>query len=376
VKKYIILFVSSALLLACGSKNKTENKETSVEVESTVQLTDAQLKNMTLATGKLEKKSISSILKVNGIIDVPPQNMVSISVPLGGFLKSTKLLAGMHISKGEIIATMEDQQYIQLQQDYLTTAANLKYAEADFNRQKELNLSKATSDKTFEQAETNFVNQKITLKSLYEKLRLIGINPEKLNENTMSRTISIPSPIDGYVSHVNVNIGKYVNPTDVLFELVNPDDIHLGLTVFEKDLDKLFIGQKVMAYTNHKPDVKFPCEIILIGKDLSKERSVEVHCHFEKYDKTLIPGMFMNAEVEVATHNALVIPNEGLVRFEGKQYVFAQTENKKYEMHEVTTQNSENGFTQITFTDSTERKDELFVIKGAYTLLMKMKNTE
>jgi cobalt-zinc-cadmium efflux system membrane fusion protein len=376
MKKYIILLVSSALLMSCGSETKTENTATVAPEETTVQLTDAQLKNISLTTSKLEIKSISSILKVNGTIDVPPQNLVSISVPLGGFLKSTKLLPGMHLLKGEVIAIMEDQQYIQLQQDYLTTAVNLKYTEADYNRQKDLNQSKATSDKAFQQAEADYTNQKITLKSLNEKLKLIGINPEKLNENTISRSISITSPIDGYVSKVNVNIGKYVNSTDVLFELVNPQDIHLGLTVFEKDLDKLFIGQKVFAYTNNNPGKKYPCEIILIGKDLSDERSVEVHCHFEKYDKSLIPGMFMNAEVEVEPHNAFVIPNDGLVRFEGKEYVFTQLENKKYEMQEVDTKNTENGFTQISFADSTDIRSKIFVTKGAYTLLMKMKNTE
>lgn len=376
MKKYIILLVSSALLMSCGSETKTENSATVAPEETTVQLTDAQLKNISLTTGKLELKSISSILKVNGTIDVPPQNLVSVSVPLGGFLKSTKLLPGMHIFKGDVIAIMEDQQYIQLQQDYLTTAVNLKYTEADYNRQKDLNQSKATSDKAFQQAEADYTNQKITLKSLNEKLKLIGINPEKLNENTISRSISITSPIDGYVSKVNVNIGKYVNSTDVLFELVNPQDIHLGLTVFEKDLDKLFIGQKVLAYTNNNPGKKYPCDIILIGKDLSDERSVEVHCHFEKYDKSLIPGMFMNAEVEVEPHNAFVIPNDGLVRFEGKEYVFTQLENKKYEMLEVETKNTENGFTQISFADSTDIRSKIFVTKGAYPLLMKMKNTE
>jgi cobalt-zinc-cadmium efflux system membrane fusion protein len=374
MKKYMLLLVSSALLVACGSDTKTENTETATDVETVVQLSDAQLKNMTLKTGKLEKRSISSILKVNGIIDVPPQNMVSISVPLGGFLKSTKLLPGMHIAKGEIIATMEDQQYIQLQQDYLTTAANLKYAEADFNRQKELNQSKATSDKAFQQAEADYLNQKITLKSLNEKLRLIGINPDKLTENSISRSVSIPSPIDGYVSAVNVNIGKYVNPTDVLFELVNPEDIHLGLTVFEKDLDKLFIGQKVMAYTNHNADKKYPCEIILIGKDLSDERSVEVHCHFEQYDKSLIPGMYMNADLEVKSNDALVLPDDAIVRFENKEYVFLVKDKNTFEMTEVKIGDSENGFTAVS--SSTNLTEQLVVTKGAYTLLMKIKNKE
>ena len=293
---------------------------------------------------------------------------------MGGYLKSTKLLAGMHISQGEVIAMMEDQQYIQLQQDFLTAKAHFTSIEAEYFRQKELNQSKASSDKVFQNAQTEYLSQKILIKSLAEKLKLIGINPDNLNENTISKSISITSPIDGFVSQVKMNIGKYVTPTDVLFELVNPTDIHLTLTIFEKDLYKISIGQKIFAYNNTNPSKKYICEIILIGKDVTPERTIQVQSHFEQYDKSLIPGMYMNAEVEVSTNNAFVIPNDGLVRFEGKQYVFTQSENKKFEMQEVTTANNENGFTQIIFADSTDMRNKTFVISGAYTLLMKMKN--
>ena len=376
MKNIIIISIFFTIFISCRNK-QTENQPISnPQNDNTVALTDAQLKNAGIETGKLEQIPISSKLKVSGIIDVPPQNMVSVSVPLGGYLKSTKLLEGMHIRKGEVIAVMEDQQYIQLQQDYLTAQARFSSLEKEFQRQKELNESKASSDKVFENAKAEYISQKVLIKSLSEKLKLIGINPDNLNENTISRSINIYSPIDGFVSSIKMNIGKYASPTDVLFELVNPADIHLALTVFEKDLDKLFIGQKVVAYNNINSNKKYNCKIILIGKNISPERTVVVHCHFEQYDKTLIPGMYMNAEVEVSTNNAFVIPNDGLVRFEGKQYVFIQTDKNKFSMQEVTTQNSENGFTQILFPDNTDMTNKTFVTKGAYTLLMTMKNKE
>ena len=373
--KYTLIILTSMLFNAC-SINQPSEEPTSVVTENTnlVELSDAQLKNANIMVGKIASKNMASILKVNGIIDVPPQNMISISVPLGGFLKYTKLLPGMHLLKGESIATMEDQQYIQLQQEYLTTVSNLKFAELEYNRQKELNLSKAASNRALEQAEASFQSLKINAKSLSEKLKLIGINPENLSEKTISRSIDIRSPIDGYVSHVNVNIGKYVNPSDVLFELVNPTDIHLGLTIYEKDLDKIFIGQKLQAFTNHKPDLKYPCEIILIGKDLSEERSVEVHCHFEKYDKTLIPGMFMNAELEINSNNAKVLPDEAIVRFENINYAFIATSKNTFKMVEVKLGSSEKGLTEVTMDDSFINKN--FVLNGAYNLLMQLKNKE
>lgn len=377
MNKNILLVLIISIFTTCGGNKKQEVNQTATNNSGNiVELTEIQIKNSQIETGVLTKKTISNILKLNGKIDVPPQNMVSISIPLGGYLKSTQLLAGMHIRKGEIIATMEDQQYIQLQQDYLTTHVKLEFAEAEYSRQKELNMSKASSDKVFQQSEMEYKSLKIALSAFSEKLKLININPLNLSEKNLSKSVNVYSPIDGFVSMVHVNIGKYVNPSDILFELVNPSDIHLNLMVFEKDVNKLLIGQKLTAFNNNEPEKKHSCEIILISKYLSADGIAEVHCHFDHYDKLLIPGMYMNAEVHISDANEFVINNEGIVSFEGKQYVFEEISKGKYKMRKVETFNSENGVTQIVFADKIESSKLNFVTTDAYTLLMKMKNTE
>ncbi|MBL7922284.1 MAG: efflux RND transporter periplasmic adaptor subunit [Bacteroidia bacterium] len=373
--KYYLIILATIFITSCGNKVASEDpKETALE-SNIVQMTDVQQKNSGITAERIEKKSISSLLKVNGVIDVPPQNMVSISVPLGGYLKSSKLLPGMRVAKGEVIAVMEDQQYIQIQQEYLTARANFSYLESEFNRQKELNQSKATSDKSFQKTEAEYKSQQILIKSLFEKLKLIGINPEGLNESSLSRSINVYSPIDGFVSTVNVNIGKYVNPTEVLFNIVNPTDIHLALTVFEKDVNKISNGQKVIAYTNNNPEKRYAAEVILIGQDLSQERSVIVHCHFNDYDKALIPGMFMNGEIEIKNDNAYVISENAVVTFEGKHFVFIERDKNTFEMCEVESGISEHGMLEIKST-KVDLGASKIVVKGAYHLLMKMKNTE
>lgn len=370
--KFILLIFILATAVSCGSKNETPSGADAAPVENSVTLSDAQHKNAGIELGKIEQKSISSVLKVNGRIDVPPQNIISVSVPMGGYLKYTKLLPGMHLSKGEVIAVMEDQQYIQLQQDYLTAKARLNFTANEYLRQKELNQSKASSDKVFQQTEVDYTTEKINVKSLAERLELIGINPNKLDENTISKSINIYSPIDGYVSTVNVNIGKFTQPSEVLFELINPADIHLALTIFEKDLSKLSIGQKLFAYTNSQPDKKHECEIILIGKNLSAERSTEVHSHFEDYDKGLVPGMYMNAEIEIKKTNVYALPDEAIVRFENNQYIFLSETETKFTIQEVKTGDSENGFIEII--SGADLVGKKIVVKGAYNLLMTMKN--
>ncbi|MBL0031836.1 MAG: efflux RND transporter periplasmic adaptor subunit [Bacteroidetes bacterium] len=371
--KIYIIITSVIFLLACGrSEEKSQAENVNDSVPEMIKLTDAQLKSSDIKIGTIQQSNIASIIKVNGKIDVPPQNMVSVSMPLGGYLKSTKLLPGMHLNKGEVIATMEDQRYIELQQEFLTTQSELTFAEAEFNRQRELNQNKSTSDKLFQRSEMEFQTKKISLNALSEKLKLIGLNPETLGKNGISKTINIYSPIDGFVSKVNVNIGKFVSPTDILFELVNPTDIHLNLFVFEKDLEKISIGQKLVAFTNNKPNEKHPCEIILISKDLSADRTAEVHCHFEDYDKTLLPGMYMNAEIEVKSHKTYVVSEDAVVNFEGKNYVFIALSPSEFKMTEVELGVQERNMLEIINGESL--KDAQVVLQNAYTLLMVAKN--
>ena len=365
---YIVLF----FIIGCTGKEATVKEEQATVTDNKITFTEAQLKTADLGYAKLVQQKMASVLRLNGRIDVPPQNMVSISVPMGGYLKTTKLLPGMHVNKGEIIAVVEDQQYIQLQQDYLLAKAKIVYSKLEYERQKELNQSKATSDKVYQQATAEYNTLNITLSSLAEKLKLIGKNPNSISEKNISRSINIYAPINGFVSKVNVNVGKYVSPTDVLFELVNPVDIHLALRVFEKDLDKLFIGQEVVTYTNNDPKNKHLAEVLLIGKDLGDDRSTEVHCHFEDYDKTLIPGTYMNAEVQVKSTNSFVLPEEAVVNFENKKYAFVKKSANQFEMIPLETGVVENGFIEVS--NGKNLANETFVVKGAYTLLMTLKN--
>ena len=372
--KAIIYIVASVLIFTSCSSKKEEVKKAEPAATDIVSLTPQQMQHAGIVVGQTEQKHISSTIKVNGQIDVPPQNLVSVSFPLGGYLKSTSLLPGMQVRKGEPIAVIEDQQFIQIQREYLSAKARQSYLEHEYNRQKDLNSSKASSDKVFQQAEAEYKDNQVTIKALAEKLRLIGINPDRLTENNISRAVNMMAPITGFVSKVNVNVGKYVNPTDVLFEIVNPEDIHLRLAVFEKDVTQLVIGQKVVAWSANNPDKKYDCEVILIGRDVATDRSIDVHCHFKQFDKGLVPGMYMAAEVELANTQLLAVPEEAIVRYDNKTYVFVPAGDRQFRMVQVQTGASEAGYTAINWSEPSATTK--VVVKNAYTLLMQMKNTD
>lgn len=372
--KTIIIISLILILVGCNASSTDEQNKPAKVNETEIQLTTEQLKKAGIIIGKVFDTVLSGTLHVHGRIDVPPQNLASITVPMGGIIRTIKVLPGMKIRKGETIAVLEDQAFIQMQEDYLTTKVKLMQAESDYRRQKGLMDEKAGSEKIFDKAKAEYHMLKVMEQSLGQKLRLIHINPETVTDNTITRSISIPAPFTGFVTKVMVNVGRYVNPADILLEMVDPKDLHLALKVFEKDLMSLSIGQPLQAYLNSKPDKRHLGDIILISNSINEDGTADVHCHFEKYDTTLVPGMFMNADIELLKHRAIAVPESAITEFEDKTYLFIRKDNNAFEMTEVKAGSREFGMVEILNGESL--RNNSIVTSGAYSLLMAIKNIE
>lgn len=375
MKNILISAILFFLISACKNATQKDNKIAQPSIENDiVVLTDAQLKQADLTIATLAKGKISGMLKLNGITELPPQNLISVSAPLGGYLKNTKLIPGMNVRKGEVIATLDDAQFVTLQQDYLTTKAKIIFAEKEYQRQQALNSQNASSDKAAEMATAELTTLRITAKALSEKLKLIGINPDNLSENSISKSVAVYAPISGAVSKVNVNIGKYVQPSEVLFEIIDNSDVHFVLTVFEKDINEIKVGQR-LKIIDEAAGKTYTAEILLIGKEMEADRTVKAHCHFIPNGNGVLPGKYMIAEVPVNNREAYLIPAAAVVNSGGKNYVFAAQDATHFKMIEVNAGATENSMTAIDFIATIDTEKTKFVTNGAYTLLMKMKNS-
>jgi cobalt-zinc-cadmium efflux system membrane fusion protein len=373
-KNIIYILIASTLLIACSDRKTAEQEVLAEEsVAQEIVLTQNQLNNIDLSYVNMEQKGIGAIIKANGTIDVPPESMVSISAPMGGNLKYTRLLPGLKVKKGEVLAIVEDQQFVELGREFLTTKNKVELSKIDFQKQKELYAQKAISEKAYLEAKSSLEILDINLQSLSEKLKLIGIDANKLSVDKISSKVNILSPINGYVSKVNVNVGKYLSPNDILFELINPDDIHLNIQIFQRDIPNLTIGQNVITYTNEHPEVKYKADIILIGRGLNENKAVDVHCHFEKPDHDLIPGMFMNVEIESSIKKTWVVKESSVLQFENANYLVLAKNDSTFELLAVKTGIKEKE--DIEIIDVTEElKNAKIVGNGAYKILMAMKN--
>lgn len=379
--KYNIILIAATVLLgvACGNKNQPEVAETTTDstAEESVHLTSTQFNNAGIVLGKAVSQNINQKIKANGKLDVPPQNLVSISAPYGGFLKSTTLLQGMHVHKGEVIAQMEHPDYIQLQQDYLENKSTLTYLKNELDRQQELAKEEVNSRKTLQKAKTDFEVMQARVNGLRAKLELINIDVVKLEKGTMQKVVALTSPINGYVTKVNVNIGAFVTANTVLFEIVDTEHLHAEISVFEKDIHHIKIGQKVAFTLANETQERF-AKVHLIGREISDDRTVRVHCHLNQEDKDLLPGMYLTAYIDVKASTDNTLPSNAFVDFEGKSYVFLLSKklNDSYTFTriEVEKLGEENGYTAFTSTQDLSNKE--IVTEGAYKLLSAMQGGE
>jgi membrane fusion protein, heavy metal efflux system len=371
------LFLYIAVLLCCASCSSADKPtEGKKEVDAnTVTLTDAQIKNAGIEIGAVQKQNLNDVLKVNGLVDVPPQNIVSVSFPMGGYLKHTTLLPGLHVNKGQVIGVIEDQGLVQLQQDFLMAQARLQFLQQEYDRQKELSEQQVSAAKTFQQVQADYSAQKVLVKALAEKLRLVNINPGSLNENNISRSVPMYSPINGFVSKVNVNIGKFVNATDVLFELINPDDIHAALTVFEKDMPRIKVGQLVKVSFVDEPGNEYDCEVILVTRNVDINRSGIIHCHFKTRPNNLLPGMFLNGAIHLENVPSLTVPEEAVVRYGNQQFIVQANGKNNFQLVTVETGIREKDRVAVS-SKAAELPGMAIVTKNAYAVLGKMKNAQ
>jgi membrane fusion protein, heavy metal efflux system len=360
-------------MMACSRSEQKKTAESIPAAEDIVTLSQQQFDAANISMGTFQKQRISNEIQVNGIIDVPPQSLVIISPPMGGFVKATALKEGMKVRKGDLLVTLENIEFIQLQQDYLENKSKLDFLKAEYERQQELAKENINSGKTMQLARSNYEAMKATVNSLEAKLRLINITPQSLANGEIRSQVNMYSPIDGFVSSVNVNLGEYFNSTDHMFKIINLDHLHVLLYVYEKDISFVHEGQEVKFKLGSDGQEK-PATIYLIGKEITAEKTVHVHCHLKEDKQNLLPGMYVSAVIEVDEKETEVVPSNAIVTYQDQHVVFMETgKTRQFKMISVDPGQSNNNFTEVVLPKNVPSGTKV-VISGANHLLGVLKN--
>ena len=377
------------------------HKDTVEEVVDDLVITSRQFKAAGIELGKLEKTSLTGSIKVSGKLEVPPQNQAGISAYVGGIIKSIQVSAGSYVRKGQTVMTLEHPDFLKLQEEYTSAKSNMVFLEQEYQRKKELLAENATSQKSFQEAESKYNIEKGRLSSLTSQLSMLGISTTELNKGNITSQLSLRSPINGYITQIHGSMGAYAEPNKMLFEVVDNSNILVRLDVYERDFYQIKKGQKVSILLPNQGNAEIEGRIATLGKAMDNTtKSIAVYAEIRNNKRQdLIPGIFVNALIYVDGHAASVVPTETVVRSGEKQYVFivntelcskpnipgkdphsvkdasGNTIPLAYKMVEVRTGAEGPGVIEINPAQEIMSVDQL-VVKGGYFLMSALKSGE
>lgn len=373
------------LLTSCGNKKEAETHEEE-KSENEVSLTQVQFKTVGIEFGIVENRNLNKVIKANGYTTVPPQNAANISTLIGGVVKDIYVLEGTFVNKGKVLATLQNLEVVEMQEDYNSAIANIEYLQLEYNRQKTLSDENVNPRKTFQEVKSKLAVEKARAQAARNKLQALNVNT-----NGRSSLIPIVSPISGYVGKISITKGAFAETGTVLFEVVDNTQMHLDLNVYEKDLGNISVGQEVDFVLTNQSNKAIKGKIFGINKSFSNEsKSIAVHAKINPADaKDLISGMYVSANINIRNATVPALPKDAIVKNGDKYFIFtpedaheeieekhAEEEKGHDEVHfkviEVIPGTTDLGYTEVKIIEQIPA-DAKIVVKGAFYLLSAMK---
>jgi cobalt-zinc-cadmium efflux system membrane fusion protein len=368
------------LLFSCQSAGKKDahaghdHEKEHAHAPNEVEFSEAQIMATGIEVGEFDQTHMGESIKATGKVDVPQEGRAEVHAPTEGFLRKGDILLGQYVEKGQALTYLEHQNFILLQENYLTVNQELAYLQKEYERQKELSNENVSAKKTFQRTEADLAIQQGKKASLEAQLRMLGIEPSQIAVGKLQTQLYVRAPLSGYIKKVNAVAGQFVSPQDVLYEIASPAHKHLELQVFEKDILKVKKGQTVIFYSPNAPKETYEGEIFLIGQNIDDaNKSVNVHVHFDdsKAGKKLIEGMYLEAKILLETAQEATLPEEAIVREGEQNFVFVQSSKNHFKKMPIRIKNENEGKVALEIVGKLPENAKI-VRKGTYYLNAQM----
>ncbi len=372
----IALFSLVFILFGCSDKEKNK-VESSVEENTAKQdqitVTQEQFDHLQMTLGTMEEKSFPLKINVNGMIDVPPENRAVVSATMGGYIKTTPYLIGDQVKKGQVLVTLENPEFVSLQQQYLEIHEQLSYLEAEYERHKIMQAEQITSKKNYLKSESEYRSAVAKHEGLKKQLIMLHISPAKVEAGIITSTVAITAPITGSITKVNVSKGAYVSPATSILEIIDNDHIHLELSVFEKDIMKISKGQTIEFKIPEASANTFKAKVHLVGTAIEENRTIKVHGHLDdEGGAKFLTGMFVEAQIISDNTIGTALPSNAIIVVDDVPFVLVldKNENNTYYFNkkEVSIKGSYEDYTLIENASDFDKTSN-FLTKGVYNLL-------
>lgn len=372
-----IAFISVLFtLISCGNQVTAPEESQAIDNEHDqkfIFVSKAQFEQSNMALGSIKKQPFPISIKATGMIDVPPENRAVVNATMGGYIKTTPLLIGDEVRKGQLLVTIENPQFVQIQQEYMEVKEQLAYLRVEFERHETMRKENITSQKSFLQAQSAYKTAQASYNGLRKQLQMLNISPAQVEAGNITSIVSIYAPISGSITKVNVSMGTYVSPATAILEIIDNDHLHLELSVFEKDILNLKKGQPIHFKIPESSQETYHADVHLIGTAIESNRTIKVHGHIKNEEEVnFLTGMFVDAEIVVESAFAKALPETAIVAIDKESYALLLNEKTdegySFEQIEVNTGALSEGSIQIIDSQNLD-STAIFLTNGAFNIV-------
>ena len=382
---WVVILAIGLCIGGCSSSGTTAEGAGSTEEQgeheegplTEVSITPEQAKVLGLTTGKVMQKSLGNNIKVNGFLDLYPQDQAKVSAFIGGNLSAIYVVEGDRIKKGQTLARLEHPDYIQMQQELQQSVNDLAYLKTEFERKEKLYHEDISSGREYQKARSEYYSSLAKINGLKAKLKLLNLNVNKVVAGELFPTVPVVSPVNGFVGEVYVSIGDYADPGLSMFYLTNNAKTHVDFRVYEKDIYKINIGQKAYFTIANKPGELIEAHIQTIGRTFEDDpKAIHVHALIDsKVTTNLLPGLYVEGRIVEKEKMMDVLPEEAIITEGSRSFVFVKVAHNNegggdhltFEVKDVTIGIKDAGFVEVTFAKPLAEGAEI-VFNGAYML--------
>lgn len=299
-----------AVLTSCSSQHDPKSPS-EVALDTDIILTPTQEQRAGVRTASADTVSFASTIECRGVVSVPQGRAVQIPALIGGTVATLAIIPGQRVAKGDVIATLEGPQFIDLQRDYLATGVELELAERQARRQERLSTDTIVSRKSLDDAQATARLLRIRRQALASQLALIGIEATALTEQSMVRRVPVRCSINGVVTAVYGMVGRTMAPGAAIADVVDASHCHLELTIYERDAATIRVGA-VVRYSLASSGVHGIARVLTVGGQVSESRTVVVHAEPIDNVARLVPGSSLTVAIDAGSRPRLTVPRSAI----------------------------------------------------------------
>lgn len=379
--KRISIIVAITVVALLGftyfSKSKAETNEQETHEEEVdfdnIPLSAKQVNAVNMKMGEVTPRGLDATIKVNGALVLRAQNMGEVSSLMGGIVKEILVKDGQSVRKGQVVATIENTDVVSLQREYFSACKECQMAKLEQERQKTLAQNGGGVKKNLQQAEKQYLVAQANLTGMGRQLSQIGISPSMVAKGHFTTVFPLRAPISGTISQVTATVGSFADMQTPLMKIRNNAAVECDLNVFEKDINKVKVGDKVLLSLTNQPGVNVSGHVYGMNQYFNDgTKSVAVHV---KLDATrgvkLFDGMYVSGQIATGRQLCNTLPSKAIVTVDGKDYIFAlnkapQGGEYSFSRHEVTKGVSQDGYTEVSLCKHIKKGQKIVVDNAFY----------